>query len=104
MSFEAIKNIGVVEAEAREAIALAKEKALKSIEQAEKTGKKSITETKARAEREIKKLIHESDQQAAALAMDLVSKTANRKATLRARAEGRLDATAQLIAERIVNS
>ena len=103
MSLEAIKNIGAAEAQAQQSIIKAKELAIESIENAGKSGKDSIAKSIAHAEAEIAELTRSSDQKAAEQAMELASATANRTATLRARSESRLDKTAALIAERIVN-
>jgi len=103
MSLEAIKSIGQAEDGARQARLLAQQKARESIEAAEKAGKEAVASTLARAESEIAELKRTSDRNAAEQAQELASKTANRQATLRARAEGRLQKAAQLIVERIVN-
>jgi hypothetical protein len=77
-------------------------KARESIDEAENAGKAKVASTIARAESEIAHLIRASDQKATEQAKELASKTANRQATLRARAERRLD-DAELIIERIVS-
>ena len=103
MSLEAIKSISAAEDEARQAKLLAQQKARESVEAAENAGKEAIASMKTRAESEIAHLKRTADQKAADQAVELASTTANRQATLRARAEGRLDKAAQLIVERIVN-
>jgi len=95
--------ISQAEQEARQAVSLAQEGANKSIEAAQTAGKDTIASTIARAEVEISHLTRKMDQKAMDEAMELASTTANRQATLRARAERRLDAAAMLIVERIVN-
>ena len=102
MLSEAIKAICAVEDAARRERFLARQNALEAIEEAENAGKKSVARTLARAETEISHLIRASDQKATDQAKELASKTANRQATLRARAERRLDDAVQLIVERIV--
>ena len=103
MLYEAIKAICAVEEAARREKLLARQNALEAIEEAEIAGKKAIARTLARAETEISSLIRASDQKATDQAKELASKTANRQATLRARAERRLDDAVQLIVERIVS-
>ena len=103
MSLEAIRSISLVEDEARQAVLRAQQKSFEEIEEAEKTGKESIASMKIRVESEITRLKRAADQQAAHQATELASTTANRQATLQARAEGRIDKAAQLIVERIVN-
>lgn len=104
MSLEAIKSIAAAEAQALQAKHAAKEKAAIAIAEAEKNGKETLEKTRAKAEAEVALLIRETDTKAAHFARELASSTANRQATLRARAEARLARTAQLIAERIVSS
>ena len=100
---EIIKTISKAEEEARLEILLAHENAQAAIEAAHITGKDSIATTLARAESEIAHLTRTMDQKATEEAIELASTTANRQATLHARAERRLDAAATLIFERIVN-
>ena len=103
MSLEAIKSISAAEDEARQAKNRAQQKSEEAIEEAERTGKDSVSSVVKRAESEIASLIRSADQEAAEQAIELASTTANRQATLRARAEGRIDKAAMLIVERIVN-
>ena len=104
MPLEAIKSISAAEDEARQAKLEAQQKAREAIEAAEKSGKAAVASAVARAETETADLKHLADQKAAENAVELASTTANRQATLRARAESRLDKAAQLIIERIVNA
>ena len=99
-----MKSIITAEEEARLSITLAERNAKLLVEEAEKAGKESIASTLERAESEIAHLRRYADQKAAAQAVELASTTANRQATLRARAERRLDATSQMIVERILNT
>jgi V/A-type H+-transporting ATPase subunit G/H len=101
---EALELIGAAEEEAHQAKLLAQQNAQKAIEEAEKAGESTVASTLARAESEIAHLMRVSDQKATQHAIELASKTANRQATLRARAERRLDTAAQLIVERIVRT
>jgi len=95
--------IKAAEDEARTAKILADQEALRMIDEAEKAGKEVVAKTIARAESEIAHLIRVSDQKATNDAIELASSTANREATLRARAERRLDTVAMQIVERIVS-
>jgi V/A-type H+-transporting ATPase subunit G/H len=99
---EAIKAICIAEEETQQEKLLARTKADEEIGEAENAGKNAIASTIDRAESEIAHLIRMSDQKATEQAKELASKTANRQATQRARAERRLDDAAQLIVERIV--
>ena len=103
MFLESITAVSQAEEEARQAISLAQESADKAIKAAQTAGMDTVTSTVARAEVEISHLTRKMDQKAMEEAMELASTTANRQATLRARAERRLDAAAMLIFERIVN-
>ena len=103
MSLEAIKSIGAAEDEARQAKQLAQQKAQEAIDEAERNGREALSTMNTRAQSEIAMLLRTADQKAAENAIDLASTTANRKATLRARAESRYDKAAGLIVERIVN-
>lgn len=103
MCLEAMKSIKTAEEEARLSIALAQRNARQTIDDAENAGKDSVASTLTRAESEIAHLKRYADQKAASQAVELASTTANRQATLRARADRRLDAAAQLIVERILN-
>jgi vacuolar-type H+-ATPase subunit H len=98
-----IKRICATEADVRQAKIDTEELARHIIGEAEKAGERTIQAVLERAESEIGYLVNASDQKAARRVSEIASKTANRKAILTARAEGRLDRTAQSIAERIVN-
>ena len=103
MSLEAIKQISAAEDEARQAVLRAQQKARESVKEVEIAGKEAIAAMITRAESEVAHLKRTADQKAADQAIELASTTANRQATLRARAEGRIDRAAMLIVERIVN-
>ena len=96
--------VRAAEDEAHKAEILAQKKALEAIQQTESAGKEAIATTLARAESEITHLKRLSDQKATKDALELASSTANRQATLRARAERRLDTVARQIVERIKNA
>ena len=99
-----MKSIITAEEEARLSIAIAERNARQSVEEATQAGKDSVDSTLARAGSEIAHLKRYADQKAASQAVELASSTANRQATLRARAERRLDDAAQMIVERILNT
>jgi hypothetical protein len=96
--------IRAAEDEAGQSEILARQKAKEAIQEAERIGKETVAATIVRAESEVAHLKRMSDQKAMKDAMELASSTANRQATLRARAERRLDAVAEHIVERIVNT
>lgn len=101
MCLEEIMNICSVEDDARQAKQLARQKAGDAVDITTKAGEDTVAATIARAESEIAHLRRVSDQKAADEAEELASTTANRQATMRARAERRLETAAQLIVERI---
>ena len=104
MSLEAIKTICAAEEEARQAVLVTRKNAQDAVEATKKAGAEIVTSTITRAESEIAQLTRLVDHKATEGAMALASTTANRQATLHARAERRLEAAAQLIFERIVNT
>ena len=103
MSMEMVKLICAAEEEARQIVILAHQSAKELINEAERAGREKVASTLVRAESEIAHLKKVPDQKATQDALELASSTANRQATLRARAERRLDIAAQLIVERSVN-
>ena len=103
MLADSIKYILAAEYEANQVKLIVLNKSKETIEQAKQEGEKSIVSTLARAETEIEQLKHSADRKAMDSATELASSTANRLATMRARAERRLDVVAQRIFERIVN-
>ena len=103
MLADSIKHILAAEYEANQVKLIVLNKSKETIEQAEAEGKKSVETTLARAKSEIEILKKASDRKATEAAAELASSTANRAATMRARAEKRMDTVAQRIFERIVN-
>ena len=101
MSLGMIKEVCLVEMDALEARRLAERVAADAIAEAHLAGRDGVDATLARAASEIAHLIRASDHKATEEAVKLASATANRLATLRARAERRLDATATLILQYI---
>ena len=104
MSLEALIKVLAAEDEARLAKQEMEDKAERKITETEKAGKKTVSATLERAEVEVTHLIRATDQKATDEAKILASKTANRQATQRARAERLLETAADFIYERIVNS
>ena len=104
MSTEALKIICAAEEKAKQEILLARENAQFAIKEEQELGKGAIASTLARAQSEIAHLTRMTDQKATNEAKELASTTANRQATMRARAERRLDEAAALIVERIVSA
>ena len=102
MFSDAIRSICAAEEAARITLDSEREKARAAIMQAKEDGERAIARTLARSESEIAHMIRTSDNMVTEDARELASKTANRQAMIRARAERRLDAAAQLIVERIV--
>jgi len=100
---ESIKYILAAEYEANQVKLIVLNKSKETIEKAKADGEKSVALTLARAEAEIEQLKQAADRKAMEAATELASSTANRLATMRARAEKRLDTVAQRIFERIVN-
>jgi len=100
---DSIKYILAAEYEANQVKLIVLNKSKETIEKAKADGEKSVEATLARAESEIEQLKKSSDKKAMESATELASSTANRLATMRARAEKRLDMVAQRIFERIVN-
>ena len=103
MLADSIKYILAAEYEANQVKLIILNKSKEAIEQAKADGEKSVKSTVARAEAEIEQLQKSSDKKAMESAAELASSTANRLATMRARAEKRMDTVAQRIFERIVN-
>ena len=104
MSLEAIKTICAYEEEARRIKHITLQNAQQSIESVRQAGEEGVARSIARAEVEIAHLMRASDHKATEQALELAEKTANRQATLRARAERRLDDAVKLITERIVKT
>ena len=104
MLHEALTDICKAEAAAWERIEAANARARESIAGAEAEGQDSIEKTLARAESEIAYLTRTAEKKVTESALELASKTANRQATIRARAERRLDSAAEYIYERIVKN
>jgi len=104
MSLKMIAAVCQAEEDARRAILLTERRAQVAIDEARIAGAETVEATLARADSEIACLMRASDQKATEEARELASSTANRLATMRARAERRLDSAARQIVERIVKA
>jgi len=104
VSLEMLKTVCAAEENVLRAKLHAQDKARESIDEVHRVGRGDVASTLARAEAEIAHLMRATDQKATEEAKELASTTANKLATMRARAERRLDDAAQLIVERIVNN
>ena len=103
MLADSIKYILAAEYEANQIKLIVLNKSKETIEQTTAEGEKSVVDSLARAEAEIEQLRKTSDKKAMDAAVELASSTANRLATMRARADRRLDTVAQRIFERMVS-
>jgi len=101
LQLDMINLIFAAEEDSRQARIFAQQNAQELIDEADRSGREKVASTLARAEAEIAHMTRLSDQKATQYAMELASTTANRKATLHARAERRLDSASQYIVERI---
>ena len=103
MSLEALKQVIKIEIEAEEKKQEMQKKVQFAIDETVKAGEETIKATLARAEVEVTHLFQATGQKATDEARLLASRTANRQATQRARAERLLDVAADFIYERIVS-
>ena len=104
MSFEAITTVREAEAHAKQIKTEAAQTAAEAIEAAEADGTAAVEAALQKAADELRTLRSKSDEKATQDAEALAATTKNREATMRTRAEARLDQAASLIVERIVNS
>jgi len=100
---DSIKHILAAEYEANQVKLIVHNRSNESVERVKIECSKTITVTSDKAKSEIEQLRKTTDQKAMEYATELASSTANRLATMSARAEKRLDTVAQRIFERIVN-
>ena len=103
LSASAIKQILTAEFEANQVKLIVHKRSIESVERVKAESEKTVAASKLKAETEIEHLKKTTDQKAMEYAAELASTTANRLATMSARAEKRLDTVAQRIFERIVN-
>ena len=104
MSFEAINSIAQAEAQAKSAVAGAEARAKQLAADAESAGKLAVEAAVQKADAELSELSRQVNDKARGQAGELSKKLENQKAALRAKAEGKLDAAAAIVVERIVNS
>ena len=103
MLADSLKFILASEYEAKQVKEIIISKSQASIKKTREEGEESIVHTVERAKTEIAQLQKTADRKTMEAAAELASSTANRLATMRARAEKRLDTVAERIYERIVN-
>ena len=103
MAFDALAEITKAENDAKAAVAAAQQQAKQLIADAENTGKAGITAAISKAETELAKLKTAADSKAVEQAESLSGDVNNKRATLRVKAEARIEKAADLIVERIVN-
>ena len=104
MSFKAILTISDAEEHAKELKGEAETTAKERLAEAESAGRQAVDAAADKAAAELKELQAKADDKAKAEACELSATTENKKASLRARAEDRIDKAAELVVERIVNS
>ena len=102
MSFDAITGIAQAEDAAKVAVQYAQAQAKQMLADAEAEGKAEIDEAVARAEKELRALRQKSDAKSVEDAKKLLNELETKKAVLQAGAEAKLDATASLVAERVM--
>lgn len=103
MTAEALKRIIAAEYEANQIKLIVLNRSSESVATVKAECEENVKKTLERAKSEIEQLRRATDRKAMDAAAELASSTANRLATMRARAEKRLDTVAQRIFERIVN-
>ena len=103
MSAEHLKYVIAAEYEANQVKLLVSEKSKESLQNAQIEGEKLVSASLVRAKAEVEALKRTSDRKALDAAAELANSTANKLATMRARAEKRADVIAQRIFERIVS-
>lgn len=103
MSFEAITMISQAEESAKKGRAQVLTDAKAAEAAAVTEGKAAVEAAVAKARQEVHDKLVKMETDAAASAEALAKETENKKAAMRAGAEGRLEKAASLIVERIVN-
>lgn len=103
MPADALKRILTAEYEANQVKLIVLGRSNDSVTATRQQCEESVAATLEKAKTEIEHLRHNTDKRALNAANELASSTANRLATMKARAEKRLDTVAQRIFERIVN-
>jgi len=100
---DSIKHIIAAEYEANQVKLIVLNKSKESLMSEQMRGEESVSASIERAKAEVERLKKESDRKAMEFAAELASSTENRLATMRARAEKRMDTVAQRIFERLVS-
>ena len=103
MLADSLKFVLASEFEATQIKEIIISKSQASIKSAREEGEESIIRTVERAKSEIAHLQKTADHKTMEAAAELASSTANRLATMRARAEKRMDIVAERIFERIIS-
>ena len=104
MAFEEIAGIAAAEEEAKRIKAEAEAEAKRLLSEAEKAGRADVEEAANKAQAELLEMKNAAQAQAEAAVQEIYSASENKKAVLRAKAEGRCKKAAELVTERIVNS
>lgn len=104
MSLEAISTIKDAEDRARAMKQESAAEAKRAIADACRQGDEVFAAAVKKAEDEIREMMAEADEQAKKSAAEMAGQNENKKAAMRARAEVKLEKSAELIVERIVNS
>lgn len=103
MSLKALETISLAEEKARQIRAAAAAQGKKSVEEAEAAVELMIAAAEAKADSEIRELVHRADEKAKEDANVLAANTRNRQAAMLAHADRIMDSVADKIVERIVN-
>ena len=103
MSLEAITSVINAEREAKAAVAAAQAQAKQLLADAETAGKTALEAARAKADSELETLRVRAEEKSRADAESLTGDLESRREELCRQAEGKLDAAAALIVERIVN-
>lgn len=104
MSMEVLDSICAAEAQAKASVAAAEQQAKQMLAEAESAGKAAVAAAGVKAEAELRELSAQTEEKAREEALALANELENKKATLKARGEARLEKAAALVVERIVNS
>ena len=103
MSLEAVKIIREAEEQAQQMKAQAAERCKQQLAQARQEAEGIIAAARGKAAAEAEQIRQAEEEKLSAQLQEIVGNTQNKKATIRARAENRMDEAVSLIAGRIVN-
>lgn len=104
MSLDAIKQVVQAEADTKQRKADAAAAAKKLIADAEQAGQEALRGARSEAEIKAKELMVQAEERAAVRSSEIADQAKKDCAALRAAAEGRLEAAADLIVRRVVSS